>query len=583
MERAGLADLLRELKERSGRSYGALAKQMHMSTSTLHRYCNGDAVPTEFAPVERLARLCGADREELLRLHRSWIVADEARRRAKAAASAATGGAAAPPVGTVTAPAAVPGRGSAPVPEAGAEPEAEPGAEPVPEPGSGPHAASGTDPRPTATTGPTAEAAPGPEAASGPEAAPGPEAASGPPPASARVAGPRPEGAPAPVAAPEPTPAPRASGVPLAEGERAPAGGSPAGERRADGTATGPEAEARAGRQADAAPPERPDHPAGRRRRVRLLAAVAGTAVLAVSGAAVALTHRSLPSPAGPDVPAVVEESAAPSAQTRPGSGPTTPVRPATSPPAAATSAPVGGAAPARTAPVGPGGAAGSDGGGAAPGGAGVRQVPAVPLTADVDPYVWKDPCSQVYVVDRPPTRMPPPPSELEARGWVTALGGTPGGEMVIDVSLQGVGDETVVLKALHVRAVETSQPLPGNAYVMGVGCGGEARLQGHDVNLDAARPRPVPVAGYQGDRLVPASDFPYTVSRDDPQVLRITAHTSARHVRWYLELEWTSGGRSGTLRLDDRGRPFSTSAARGVPTYQFPLGADGWGPFVAG
>ncbi|MFE7809351.1 helix-turn-helix domain-containing protein, partial [Streptomyces sp. NPDC057430] len=77
----GFAELVRGLKERSGLSYGALAKKLRVSTSTLHRYCNGDAVPTEFAPVERLGRLCGATREELIALHRSWIVADDARRR----------------------------------------------------------------------------------------------------------------------------------------------------------------------------------------------------------------------------------------------------------------------------------------------------------------------------------------------------------------------------------------------------------------------------------------------------------------------------------------------------------------------
>ncbi|MGW3011903.1 helix-turn-helix domain-containing protein [Streptomyces sp. NPDC001219] len=59
-ETAEFARLLRRLKERSGRSYGALAGQVHLSVSTLHRYCNGDAVPTEFAPADRLARRCGA-------------------------------------------------------------------------------------------------------------------------------------------------------------------------------------------------------------------------------------------------------------------------------------------------------------------------------------------------------------------------------------------------------------------------------------------------------------------------------------------------------------------------------------------
>ncbi|WP_309500736.1 helix-turn-helix domain-containing protein, partial [Streptomyces shenzhenensis] len=71
--------LLRELKYRSGLSYGALAKRLHMSTSTLHRYCNGTVVPVEYAPVERLARVCRATPQELVELHRRWILADAAR------------------------------------------------------------------------------------------------------------------------------------------------------------------------------------------------------------------------------------------------------------------------------------------------------------------------------------------------------------------------------------------------------------------------------------------------------------------------------------------------------------------------
>ncbi|MBO1420414.1 helix-turn-helix transcriptional regulator, partial [Streptomyces sp. FH025] len=82
------AGMLRELKERSGRSYGALATRLHVSTSTLHRYCNGAAVPSEYAPVERFARVCGAKDEELIELHRRWLVADAARRREPGAATA---------------------------------------------------------------------------------------------------------------------------------------------------------------------------------------------------------------------------------------------------------------------------------------------------------------------------------------------------------------------------------------------------------------------------------------------------------------------------------------------------------------
>ncbi|MGW2826762.1 helix-turn-helix domain-containing protein [Streptomyces sp. NPDC001443] len=80
-ETEAFARLLRGLKDRSGLSYGALAKRLHMSTSTLHRYCNGTAVPIEYAPVERLARVCRATPQELVELHRHWILADAARGR----------------------------------------------------------------------------------------------------------------------------------------------------------------------------------------------------------------------------------------------------------------------------------------------------------------------------------------------------------------------------------------------------------------------------------------------------------------------------------------------------------------------
>jgi len=96
-------ELLGRLKERSGLSYGVLGKRLHMSASTLHRYVNGDAVPTDYAPVERFARLCRATPEELVELHRRWILADAMRGQQKAGAGTAP---VAEPVGAVAAEAA---------------------------------------------------------------------------------------------------------------------------------------------------------------------------------------------------------------------------------------------------------------------------------------------------------------------------------------------------------------------------------------------------------------------------------------------------------------------------------------------
>ncbi|MGW4886485.1 helix-turn-helix domain-containing protein [Streptomyces murinus] len=178
----GFAERLRELKDRSGHSYGMLAKRLHMSTSTLHRYCNGEAVPTDYAPVERMARLCGASPEELVALHRSWVLADAGRGKKAAEGGApgageglapgAVGGLAPGTVGEVAGeavtgevPGSAPVSASAPAPASGPAPEPEPASaaapDPAPAPEPTPDADPGPEPHPASTPAPEA-AVPGP-------------------------------------------------------------------------------------------------------------------------------------------------------------------------------------------------------------------------------------------------------------------------------------------------------------------------------------------------------------------------------------------------------------------------------------
>lgn len=428
------AALLRELKSRSGRSYGALAGKLHMSTSTVHRYCNGDAVPTDYAPVERFARLCAATPDELITLHRRWLLADAARRRPKDTAAP---------------------RAAEVAQEQGPEGEA------VPE------TAPATDPEAT------------PEAGSAPDPAPTPRKAKRLWLAGAAVVA-------VAVAVP----------VAVAVGNA--------------GSAT-PEPRAAAG-LSHGAPRTGPS------------AGATGTA--------------------GATAKKRAERSPGPSASTTP--------------------SPTG----SHRAPD-DGGALGADG----------RSVPAVPLTVNVRPYVWDSPCSQSYLVDRPAAKMPPPPAEQDAASWADALGGVSSGGARIELSVQGKTADAVVLRALHVRIVARHAPLAWASYAMGDGCGGGLTPAGFDVNLDTGTPLADPAAGVQGDRKVPATDFPYRVSTTDPQVLEIKAHTSAHDVSWYLELQWSSGSRHGTVRIDDHGKPFRASSAQGRPRYVHPLGGDTWEP----
>ncbi|MFI5749699.1 helix-turn-helix domain-containing protein [Streptomyces sp. NPDC051644] len=437
------AALLKELKDRSGHSYGVLARRLHVSTSTLHRYCNGDAVPNEYAPVERLGRLCEASADELVELHRRWIVADAARRR------------------------------PASVPES--VPESVPDSESVHEPGT------------------------------------------------------------AAVAAPEdryeddgdaPAPAPALALEIVTAGASRP-------------------------RRFWSSP----------RTRV-LLAAVAVVALtvpttIIVSNLSGTDTGGLSDAPAmeGVPVPPGYDDGASASPNKPDPSG-----KPGKS--GAATTPSLRSSADSVSASTGHGAGAG-EGPGAQTGGG-------VPLNATISSYNWEAPCGQYYVLDQKPDDVPPPPAPQDTRGWARALGGVDGGHMLLELTVQGGSGQAVVLHGLHVRELSRNAPLPWSAYSMGEGCGGGITPQSFDIDLDDSRPALTPVAGEQAGKPVPPKDFPFRVTSTDVEVFDLDVHVEGHDVSWYLELEWSSGGREGTLRIDDGGKPFRTSSTKTRPAYTY-------------
>jgi transcriptional regulator with XRE-family HTH domain len=75
-----LAAFLRMLKNRTERSYESLAKRTGVSSSSLHRYCSGTKIPSDYGSIRGFAKECGATTEELRELHRLWVLADAVRR-----------------------------------------------------------------------------------------------------------------------------------------------------------------------------------------------------------------------------------------------------------------------------------------------------------------------------------------------------------------------------------------------------------------------------------------------------------------------------------------------------------------------
>ncbi|THA70792.1 XRE family transcriptional regulator [Streptomyces sp. A0958] len=448
------AGLLKKLKDRSGRSYGVLAGRLHVSTSTLHRYCNGDAVPGEYAPVERFARLCEATADELVELHRRWILADAARRRGKPDA----------PVAGAQVPDAVP-EADAPV---------EPAPPPVPAPAPA-EPASATEPEPE----------------------------------------PVPEVEPHPGFVPEPS----------------------SRWRRASA-------------------------------RTRVLLAAAAVVALTVPTAVVIGQLKETGSDAAVGVPggrdtgegngadAVSESPESPSASASASVSASASER-------AGASASAGSASPSvRSSVSASPTAVGGTGG---------------PPTVTISSYNWEAPCGQFYLLSQDPATVPPPPPPTSTRGWARSLGGVDGGSMKLELTVQGSSQAAVVLTGMHVRVLSQRAPVQQPAFSMGEGCGSGIEPQSFDIDLDNSRPTLTPVAGTQGDEVVPAKDFPFRVSSSDVEVFDLDAHVEGHDVSWYLELEWSSGGRTGTLRVDDGGQPFRTSSIAGRPEYYYRYDTSVW------
>ncbi|MCQ1579769.1 transcriptional regulator [Streptomyces parvus] len=310
-------------------------------------------------------------------------------------------------------------------------------------------------------------------------------------------------------------------------------------------------------------------------RRTRVLIAAAGVAALLVPGTVVAVDLVGSGTDGGGSAADRVEDAGGRPATAPEGSASATP-RPSVSPSSAHPSASAPGSpsgAPSGKPSAGTGSGAGQSGSGGGEGGTGLGAPPAVSISS----YNWEEPCGQHYLVNRGPDELDPPPAPQDRRGWAESYGGVEGGNTRLQLTVQGTSREAVVLKGMNVRVVSRKAPLPWSAYLMGNGCGSGITPQTFASNLDAGHPTLRAVPGTQGDIEVPAVDFPYKVSSEDVEVFNLEMKAVSYDVSWYLELEWSSGGNEGTLRIDDRGEPFRLSGMKGRPEYVHGGPGHGW------
>jgi hypothetical protein len=192
-----------------------------------------------------------------------------------------------------------------------------------------------------------------------------------------------------------------------------------------------------------------------------------------------------------------------------------------------------------------------------------VRSSEPAPFQWIVQPYDIDCPDAS-YVIDRPPKSVPAPPEFTTPRRWAVErrrgaakLGGVER-QTHLKVSLQGRSATAVILQELRVIIVDPSPLLKGNVYALGDDCGGQLGTRSFFIDLDEAQL-------IAGDSEGP---FPYKISESDPEVFVLIVEATRCNCTWYIELDWVSAGRVGTVRIDDRGRPFYTGSGSGPPYF---------------
>jgi hypothetical protein len=119
----------------------------------------------------------------------------------------------------------------------------------------------------------------------------------------------------------------------------------------------------------------------------------------------------------------------------------------------------------------------------------------------------------------------------------------------IVRLTVEATDSRTVILHSLRPSVLSRAEATGRLSPHFGI-----VTPRPFEVLLDERPPRLRPL-----DPTGPS--FPFKIGPGDPEVFDLRVQTSDGDVQWVLELEWTSGGREGSLRVDLGGAPFRTMA----------------------
>jgi hypothetical protein len=203
---------------------------------------------------------------------------------------------------------------------------------------------------------------------------------------------------------------------------------------------------------------------------------------------------------------------------------------------------------------------------------------PSIPIAVNVvdDPALidaFADSLQQMLVPAHPASMIGQPRDDMCAgalRGWALGLNGSDWKTTRFQLQLQGHSSKPVLISGLSVRIIARRQPQP--SVVLECLPAGHVSPRELSINLDAVHP----TARYEekGHK----QPFGFTLNSGEQEVFNITAYTYQGIILdWYPQIQLVVDGKQQTVGVQDRGKPFHTTAIPVGSEHRYAWQPDGW------
>lgn len=195
-----------------------------------------------------------------------------------------------------------------------------------------------------------------------------------------------------------------------------------------------------------------------------------------------------------------------------------------------------------------------------------------------------RDACS-TFVVPGALDDYGPAPEPEELGPWVRERDGAAAnpfyaerGTAMVLLTLTGYGERPVTITDIRF-SVERREADPMIGTVVANDCGDQTVARYAEVDLDATPPQigeSSAVEAPWGELSTTPLVFPYEVSGSENENLLLIAST-AGYVEWTATVSWSNGVESGSLIIDDSGKPFRTAQSDAENLSAIPVGGGEW------